>query len=722
MIGIPNSRRSTHLGAYPLETLPRDPDLIAVEGQRQQLDKPCPKPPPTNQLAKAALRYQHIFQPLRQADIVEQKAPVPDDLKRRSTDIKGGAHFLDASQVGICKIPDNAWYRGCEISGHQYAIVALVEFGRLPEPDNSAFGWLDDTEACVTTTRAAEISTILGGYIGQLGYSAKSHWQGSSDVDLDRLGVLAGVVYRDGIEPTNPYLGRRYVLAVTTTDYALDTDQPLRQRMGKVKGLRYFLGARGAVSGLERWRRNRRLSHLGNYPLETLKHVDKPTTLILDDEIPRVPQRALFYNRAEFGDLGDRMVQERWRWAYKHPFAMGILKVLRAMVPHQDDRVATPMAAGTSNALENTKAIKSLSYYLGSAMTGICEVPAYAWYSHNIKGDRVEGYHRYAVVMLIDQGKDTFEGATGDDWISGSQSMRAYMRGGEVAGLMASHIRNLGHAARPQTNVDSDVIHNPLLILAGLAEQSRIGESTLNPFIGPRFKSVILTTDMPLVIDKPIDYGLQYFCTHCYKCARECPCNAIPFKDKVMFNGYETWKPDSERCTRYRFTNMKGSACGRCVKVCPLNKDTTLGGPLHVQIGSWLGVNAMWLKPLLVPFSVWLDDKLGNGNPNPDKKWWLDLEIVDGISVEPVKGTNTKKIKPGIDIAKKKLNEKIAYYPASVLPPPGSLEPFPVDRKAAVAMTDQIETPDQALERRRLGKAMPAHYKSPWDNKKPRSD
>ena len=24
---------------------------------------------------------------------------------------------------------------------------------------------------------------------------------------------------------------------------------------------------------------------------------------------------------------------------------------------------------------------------------------------------------------------------------------------------------------------------------------------------------------------------------------------------KVMFNGYEMWKPDVERCTRYRVTN-----------------------------------------------------------------------------------------------------------------------------------------------------------------------
>ena len=80
----------------------------------------------------------------------------------------------------------------------------------------------------------------------------------------------------------------------------------------------------------------------------------------------------------------------------------------------------------------------------------------------------------------------------------------------------------------------------------------------LNPFVGPRFKSVVLTTDLPLEADKPIDFGLQTFCENCLKCARECPCDAIPCGDKVMFNGYEIWKPDVERCTRYRLTNRAG--------------------------------------------------------------------------------------------------------------------------------------------------------------------
>jgi epoxyqueuosine reductase QueG len=131
------------------------------------------------------------------------------------------------------------------------------------------------------------------------------------------------------------------------------------------------------------------------------------------------------------------------------------------------------------------------------------------------------------------------------------------------------------------------VLHIPLVLWAGLGELSRIGELVLNPFVGPRFKSVVLTTDFPLEADQPIDFGLQYFCSHCLKCARECPCDAIPFGDKVMFNGYEIWKPDVERCTRYRLTNSRGSACGRCMKTCPINKVVDADGALLTRFASW---------------------------------------------------------------------------------------------------------------------------------------
>jgi ferredoxin len=441
--------------------------------------------------------------------------------------------------------------------------------------------------------------------------------------------------------------------------------------------------------------------------MEQVRRVERPTTLILDEEVPRVSKRAAFFERALRGDLGERSRMERSRFAFKHPLAFGMLGPIRAMVPFQNGAVAKADANRYGDPAENAKAVKALSYFLGSDLTGICEIPRYAWYSHGNDGAEIEPYHRYAVAMLIDQEFDTMEGASGDDWISGAQSMRAYLRGAEIAGVMADLMRGLGFPARSQTNADSDVLHIPLELWAGLGELSRIGELVLNPFVGPRFKSVVLTTDMPLETDKPIDFGLQYFCGHCLKCARECPCDAIPFGDKAMFNAYEIWKPDVERCTRYRLTNSKGAACGRCMKTCPLNKVVDMDGPLLTRLASWLGVNAMGLKPLMVPIATWLDDALGHGRRNPAKRWWLDHEIVDGVTVAP-RGTNEREIEPGrkLDPA----TQKIAYHHAAMMPPPDAAGPVALDRKAGLAAKDLLETPQEARARVKRGGAPPAHY------------
>ena len=43
---------------------------------------------------------------------------------------------MDAGQVGICRIPDNAWLEGADpIDGHDHAVTLLIEHARRPEPD-----------------------------------------------------------------------------------------------------------------------------------------------------------------------------------------------------------------------------------------------------------------------------------------------------------------------------------------------------------------------------------------------------------------------------------------------------------------------------------------------------------------------------------------------------------------------------------------------------------
>lgn len=139
------------------------------------------------------------------------------------------------------------------------------------------------------------------------------------------------------------------------------------------------MGRNGATSGWERNRRAARASHLSAYAMETVPRVDRPTTLILDDEVPRVSKRAAFFDRALRGDLGPKAQKERHRFAFKQPHTAGMMASMRAMVPIQGGAAnvkATPSDYGDPAA--NSRALKSLSYLLGADLTGICEIPDYA--------------------------------------------------------------------------------------------------------------------------------------------------------------------------------------------------------------------------------------------------------------------------------------------------------------------------------------------------------
>jgi ferredoxin len=191
-----------------------------------------------------------------------------------------------------------------------------------------------------------------------------------------------------------------------------------------------------------------------------------------------------------------------------------------------------------------------------------------------------------------------------------------------------------------------------------------------------------------MTVDRPIDFGLQDFCERCNKCARECPCNAIPFGPKVMFNGYEMWKPDVEKCAKYRVTNAKGSACGRCMKTCPYNTEGLLAHRLFL----WLAINVPWSRGWIAR----LDDKVGNGAINRAKKWWFDLEMVDGVSVTP-KGVNERGL--DLDAVKRAKTQALALFPPEVSPPPGARDPVEPDRAAGIKAYASAESPAAARAR-----------------------
>ncbi|UCG63788.1 MAG: reductive dehalogenase [Deltaproteobacteria bacterium] len=376
------------------------------------------------------------------------------------------------------------------------------------------------------------------------------------------------------------------------------------------------------------YRRAFNAKKLDPYPIEILKRVDRPTTVVKEDEVPRLDERESGFNRAARGDFGTYLSKERHRFVAKHPLSGALVNMQFTLSEIVDGVTAANKALLPDDPGAMARHIKETAYFLRADLVGICELPPYAVYSHDMEtGEPVELDHPYVISIIVDQDYKTASATVGNDWISNSMSFVAYSTSGFIACILADYIRRLGYCARAHHARNYQVVVPPILLWAGIGEMSRIGDIVVSPFLGPRFKASVVTTDLPLAVDKPIDFGLQDFCTKCMQCARYCPSGAISFGEKVMLNGYEKWPNDVEKCTAQRVGNKEGAGCGVCVAVCPWNKPYT---PFHRFVG-WTMRNI----PVARRFAAWGDEFMGYVKPKLEHKWWFDLEDVDGVLTVP---------------------------------------------------------------------------------------
>ena len=322
--------RPFHLGPYPLERLKRVEavDLAGAPAFRpldfRRLDTP-------HSLVNAMGEYQAMMDVLRDGEVNPARASAPTDPAERARHMKAFGYFQDASMMGICRLPETARlqtpFRNPDIdrlaeelrtkqtktlaSGideimaglkegiskppstigeHTHCLVFLVEHMRAPSASEPGSDWIEDAQAHRAALRATEAAIVLSNYLHLLGFRAKAHTATSSDVDLGKLAVAAGLATIERGRLFAPYIGEGFGLAAVTTDFDMETDEPLAPWRAQTYGPAWWVGKGTAKSAFNRDPYRKRRYVDGAHPFETLKRVDAPTTFIDEARVARVPK------------------------------------------------------------------------------------------------------------------------------------------------------------------------------------------------------------------------------------------------------------------------------------------------------------------------------------------------------------------------------------------------------------------------------------------------
>jgi hypothetical protein len=231
--------------------------------------------------------------------------------------------------------------------------------------------------------------------------------------------------------------------------------------------------------------------------------------------------------------------------------------------------------------------VKGFTKSLGAVSVGITEIDPKWIYSHrgvsgvHLKewGKELQLDHKYAIVFTEEMDFETVGAAPHTPTFI--ESMKNYAKGAFIAAQIANFIAYMGYSARANNVSTYDVNLVPMAVDAGLGELSRMGY-LITKEKGPRVRLCAVTTDLPLVPDKPVDIGVKHFCTICKKCSRCCPSQSIPNYDEPKeVNGSLRWKLNDETC--FGYWQKVATDCAVCMRVCPWSHARTFPHKLIVN-------------------------------------------------------------------------------------------------------------------------------------------
>jgi ferredoxin len=223
-----------------------------------------------------------------------------------------------------------------------------------------------------------------------------------------------------------------------------------------------------------------------------------------------------------------------------------------------------------------TEKIKGFAHLLGADMVRIGNLnPAWV-YSHVGRshypgkkiGPAINLPHNSAIVVAVPLNLEMVRQAP--ELGINMETFRNYLKLATIVVTLAKYIRALGYAARAHDLQNYQILMIPVAIDAGLGELGRNGALITEKY-GNAVKIAAVTTDIPLVHDKPVDIGVDEFCRECRLCGEYCPVGAIPIKqEKKVVRGVRKWKLNDNAC--YDYWRKVSSDCGICLAICPWSR------------------------------------------------------------------------------------------------------------------------------------------------------
>jgi reductive dehalogenase len=237
---------------------------------------------------------------------------------------------------------------------------------------------------------------------------------------------------------------------------------------------------------------------------------------------------------------------------------------------------------------EASRRVKGFALNAGADLVGITEINPLWIYSHRGEifhdnwgdwGKEIPVEHRYAIVFATEMSLELVGTAPHTPTVI--ESMNNYAKGAYIATQIAAYVANLGYPATANHLRHYDAVLVPLAVDAGLGELGRLGYLMTKKF-GPRLRLAAVTTNLPLVPDKPVDLGVEDFCRLCKKCATCCPSQSISTADQTVVNGTLRWKLNEQTC--FDYWGKIGTDCNICMRVCPWSHARTFPHKLIVEM------------------------------------------------------------------------------------------------------------------------------------------